>query len=153
MGAAFLPMQRPPSWEKHRRSPLPGSSRRLAIRREGRAFGLKTCKKFSGSGGIIWTEARNATDNLCCLVFSTVSVRNASKPVLVNNLKRDKRKVMIRSLPSHRALQKGTGLLTIVAIAVTSLATITSGQSMRTAANKSTSTPEWFLSRRHAPRW
>jgi uncharacterized protein (DUF1800 family) len=45
---------------------------------------------------------------------------------------------MIRSLPRYRALQKITGVLTIVAIAATSLATITSGQSMRTAANKST---------------
>src|SRR4249919_2577167 len=44
---------------------------------------------------------------------------------------------MIRSLPRQRALRSATGLLTIVAMAVTTLATITSGQSMRTGASKS----------------
>src|SRR5216110_550287 len=46
------------------------------------------------------------------------------------------RKVMIRSLPTNRAWRSGGGVLTIVAIVVTSLASI-SGQSMRTAASKS----------------
>ena len=43
---------------------------------------------------------------------------------------------MIRSLPTHRALRSAGGVLTIFAIVVTSLASIT-GQSMRTATNKS----------------
>ena len=44
---------------------------------------------------------------------------------------------MIRSLPRQRTLRSATGVLTIVAMAVTTLATITSGQSMRTGASKS----------------
>src|SRR6478752_2365843 len=46
------------------------------------------------------------------------------------------RKVMIRSLPTNRAWRSAGGVLTIVAIIVTSLASIT-GQSMRTATSKS----------------
>jgi uncharacterized protein (DUF1800 family) len=44
---------------------------------------------------------------------------------------------MIRSLPRQRALQRVTGVLTVVAMAVTTLTSITSGQSMRATAGKS----------------
>src|SRR5437868_11623830 len=46
------------------------------------------------------------------------------------------RKVMIRNLPMNPAWRSAGGVLTIVAIVVTSLASIT-GQSMRTAPSKS----------------
>ena len=44
---------------------------------------------------------------------------------------------MIRSLPRHRVLRRATGLLTVAAIAVSTLASIASGQKMQSAPTKS----------------
>src|ERR1051325_3520703 len=58
--------------------------------------------------------------------------------MLAEQSRRKKRKKMNRSYLNRRAgLRKATGVLTIVAIAATSLATVTSGQSMGTTTGKS----------------